>query len=74
MAKGFSDRAEAVKPSPPAAEDIGRDRGAKGSMPTPDPEGEWGAGTIPQRDRPVPAPQPDASAGAPEGASLNTPP
>ncbi len=52
----------------------GGDRGAKGSMPNPGVEGEAGAGTIPQRDRPVPAPQPDGSAGAPEGDPLAGPP
>jgi hypothetical protein len=50
----------------------GSDRGAKGSMPNPGVEGEEAAGTISARHRPVPAPQPEASAGAPEGEPIDS--
>jgi hypothetical protein len=67
----MSDFDKPSRPSPqptPPSEGVGGDRGAKGSLPTPDVEGEWGAGTIPPNRRPIPAPQPEASDGSPEGA------
>jgi hypothetical protein len=40
--------------------------GAVGNMPTPRVGAEW----VPARDLPTPAPQPDASAGAPEAPTV----
>jgi hypothetical protein len=49
-----------------------RGPGTRGSMPNPSPEGE--AGAMPAAgERPALAPQPEASAGAPDGATILTP-
>ncbi len=65
MAERLTDPRTGPNPDAP-----GSDRGAKGSMPNPSVEAEWGAGIIPAKARPVPAPQPEASAGAPDGAAI----
>jgi hypothetical protein len=50
-----------------------RGLGTKGAMPNPAPEGETGA--MPAAgEHLAPAPQPEASAGAPDGATIFTPP
>ncbi len=49
-----------------------RGLGTKGSMPNPGTEGE--AGAMPAAgEHPAPAPQPEASAGAPDGKTMLTP-